>query len=149
MAISAQLIGSEEVAHAFALYPEKVRDALGGAALKMAILASRTSVTEYIDGQRLAVQTGTLARSVVASPKRVDDGHVVGASFGTNVGYGVAYETGDWAGLVREVLEKQELRFEPVRGLGKKRPFLEPALKQLESRIDMEFRTALEGVNFG
>lgn len=132
--ISAHIVGEEKLVGKLRDITPTVRSALRRELRVMAVKFARESVRNKLDGQLLAVQTGHLARSVMASPDVIESGGSIYGAFGTNVGYGVAFETGDWAGVKRDT-EAQKLKFEPVKGLGKKRPFLSPIIEENKGEI--------------
>jgi phage gpG-like protein len=152
--ISGYLIGDKALVARLSALPETIRPKLDETVMRLGRMLQGTVKHDWLRGprpSRLGIVTGRLANSIAV--RFESTATAITATVGTNVPYGVMWETtGKPAQTIRPKRAKA-LRFE-IGGevLFRKsvtipaqppRPFLKPALQQLRPRIITEIEVAL------
>jgi hypothetical protein len=134
--IRAYVANKEEVLARFDVMGDRLRAALRTSIAKLTIKLQNNVKTDYLSGQALNRKTGDLQRSIAQVLQ--DKGEVVSGIVSTALVYGIGWELG-WPGGAERALAAGKAKFDPkgnadtfANGTPKKRPFLVPALRDLE-----------------
>ncbi len=149
--IGIQIIGAESVIARFQGAPERLRQALTAATMRLAILAQRRVMETKLSGQVLHVRTGRLRRSINVAP--IVEGDRIGARTGTNVEYGRTWELTGIRARTVEPRTKKALFWKgaqhPVRRVEipaqAPRPFLSVVLEEMRAQARTELTAAAQG----